>query len=77
MEGVQTNCLVGNCNRLRVLFQSLISSFSLSITFGMISGSEVNLHVQHSSKAPEEVEYEFHTMIGSNVAWDTVLGEDM
>jgi len=32
-----------------------ISSFGLSITFGMISGSEVKLHVQRSSEEPEEV----------------------
>jgi len=62
---------------LEVLFQSLISSFSLSITFRMISGSEVKLHVKCSSKGLEEVGYEFHTAIGSDVARDTVLGKDM
>ena len=60
-----------------VLFQSLISLFSLSITFGMISGSEVKLHVQCSSKGLEEVGYKFHTVIGSDMAWDTMLGKDM
>jgi len=60
-----------------VLFQSLISSFSLSITFGMISGSEVKLHVQRSSKGLEEVGYEFCTTIRSDVARDTVLGKDV
>src|SRR5882724_7947987 len=49
-----------------VLFQSLISSFSLSITFRMISGSEVKLHVQCFSKGLEEVGYEFCTMIRSD-----------
>jgi len=62
---------------LEVLFQSLISSFGLSITFRMISGSEVKLHVQCGSEGPEEVGYEFHTMIRSDVAWDTMLGKDM
>jgi len=62
---------------LEVLFQSLISLFYLSITFRMISGSEVKLHVQHSSERPKEVGYEFHAMIRSDVAWDTMLGEDM
>jgi len=60
-----------------VLFQSLIRSFGLSITFRMISGSEMKLHVQCSSKGPEEVGYEFCTAIGSDVARDTVLGKDM
>jgi len=60
-----------------VLFQSLISSIGLSITFRMISGSEVKLLVQHGSKGPEKVGNEFHTAIGSDVAWDTVLGEVM
>src|SRR5882724_1043163 len=60
-----------------VLFQSLISLFSLSITFGMISRSEVKLHVQCSSKGPEEVGHEFRTTIGSDMAWDTMLGKDM
>src|SRR5882724_2050830 len=58
-----------------VLFQSLISLFSLSIAFGMISRSEVKFHVQCSSEGPEEVVYKFHTMIRSDVAWDTVLGK--
>ena len=43
----------------------------------MISGSEVKLHVQCSSEVMEEVGYKFHTAIGSDVAWDTVLGEVM
>jgi len=62
---------------LEVLFQSLIHSFSLSITFGMISRSEVKLHVQRSSEGPEEVGYEFHTVISSDMARDTVLGKDV
>jgi len=43
----------------------------------MISRSEVKLHVQRSSKGPEEVGYEFRTMIGSDVARDTVLVKDV
>ena len=31
--------------RLEVLFESLINLFSLSISFGMITGGEVNTHV--------------------------------
>ena len=55
--------------------QSLISLFSLSITFGMITRSEVELHVQCSSKGLEEVGYEFHATLGSDMAWDTMLGK--
>ena len=77
MEGVQTNALLVVAIDSEVLFQSLISLFCLPITFRMISGSEVKLHVQCSSKGLEEVGYKFHTAIGSDVAWDTVFGKDM
>jgi len=73
MEGVQTNCLVGSCNRLGGTVPKSVHLFGLSITFGMISRSEVELHVQCSSEGLEEVGYEFHTTIGSDVARDTVL----
>jgi len=66
MEGVWTIVLL-YCNILRVLFQSLISLFGLSITFRMISRSEVKLHVQCSSEGLEEVGYEFCT--ASEVTW--------
>jgi len=62
---------------LEILFQSLIGSFSLSITFRMISRSEVKLHVQCSSEVPEEVGYKFCTVIESDVARNTMLGKDM
>ena len=38
-----------------VLFQSLISSFGLSITFRMITGGEVKLHVESETERSEEV----------------------
>jgi len=41
----------------------------------MISGSEVKLHVKCSSKGLEEVGYKFCAAIGSDMAWDTVLGK--
>jgi len=43
----------------------------------MISGSEVKHHVQCSSEGLEEVGYEFHTAIGSDVTWNTMLGKEM
>ena len=60
-----------------VLFQSLIILFGLPITFRMISGSEVKLHVQCRSKGMEEVGYESHAVIRSDMAWDTVIGEEV
>ena len=77
MEGVGPIVLLAVAIDLEVLFQSLISLFNLSITFGMISRSEVKLHVQCSSESMEEVGYEFHTAIGSDMARDTVLGKDV
>jgi len=66
MEGVWTNCVVGSCNRLRVLFQSLISSF-LSVAFGMISGGEMKLHVQCSSEGTEK--WDINSIPSSEVTW--------
>ena len=43
----------------------------------MIPRSEVKLHVQCGSKGLEEVGYKFHSTIGSDVAWDTMLGKDV
>jgi len=43
----------------------------------MISGSEVKLHVQCRSKGMEEVGYESHAVIRSDMAWDTVIGEEV
>jgi len=49
MEGVQIILLVVAIDS-EVLFQSLISPLGLSITFRMISRSEVELHAQWGSK---------------------------
>ena len=43
----------------------------------MISGSEVQFHVQSNSERAEEMGNEFRSTIGSDVAWNSVLGEDM
>ena len=76
MKGVQTNCLVVAIDS-EVLFQSLNSLFGLSVTFGMISGSEMKFHVQCGSEGPEEVGNKFRATIGGDVAWNTMLGEDV
>ena len=62
---------------LDVLFQSLISSFGLSVTIRMITGGEVKLHVESETERLEEVRIEFGTSVGSNVAWDTMLQKDV
>jgi len=43
----------------------------------MISGSEMKFHVQCGSEGLEEVGYKFHAAIGSDVAWNAMLGEDV
>jgi len=42
----------------------------------MVSGSEMKFHVQCGSR-PEEVGYEFHAVIGSDMAWNAMLGENV
>jgi len=60
-----------------VLFQILIHSFGLTITFWVVSGGEVEFDIQCSSEGPEEVGYKFSYMIGGDMAWNTMLGEDV
>ena len=43
----------------------------------MITGSEMQFHVQGDSKRVEEMGNEFGSVVGSDVAWTSVLGEDM
>jgi len=43
----------------------------------MVSGSEMKFHVQCGSEGPEEVIYKFCVVIGSDMAWNTMLGEDV
>ena len=60
-----------------VLFQSLISSFSLSITFRVITRGKMKLHVETETERSEEVRDEFGTSVRSDMARDTVLRKDM
>jgi len=41
----------------------------------MVPGSKVKLHVQCGSEGSEEVGNEFRSAIGSDVAWNTMLGK--
>ena len=43
----------------------------------MITGSEMQFHIQSDSERVEEMGDKFGSMVGSDVAWDSMLGEDM
>ena len=43
----------------------------------MINGSEMQFHVQSDSKRAEKMGDEFGSAIGSDVAWNSMLGEDV
>jgi hypothetical protein len=60
-----------------VLLQGLIHLFCLSVAFGVITGGEVELHVECLSEGAEKRRHELRSMIGGNVRWDCVLGEDV
>src|SRR6266481_1069354 len=62
---------------MEVLFQSLISVLSLSVTFRVVSRGEVQLHVQGSAMGLEELGHEFRPTVGSDVRRDTMLGENV
>ena len=59
----------------QVLFQSLVCSFRLTITFGMISRSEVELHVECFSKRSEKSRKEFGASVGGYMFRDSVFRE--
>ena len=60
-----------------ILFQGLICTFSLSISFGVVTGGEMEPHIQGCSKRSEEVGYKLRTMAGGEVRLNTMLGECM
>ena len=40
---------------LNVLFQCLVSAFSLSVAFRMVTGGKVKLHIESFTERPEEM----------------------
>ena len=62
---------------LEVLFQSLVCTFGLTITFRMITGSVVSSHIKSFTKRVEEAGYEFGATVGGDVFRNTVLGKDV
>ena len=53
---------------IEVLFKDLIDAFSLAVTFQMITGSEVELHVKVFSETTEEMRDGFGASI--RVTWN-------
>ena len=58
-----------------VLFEGLVESFSLSISFRMIARGEVNLHIQRLSEGSEEAGDKLGSAVTCNMRWDSVFGE--
>ena len=52
---------------LDVLFQCLISAFSLSVAFRMVTGGEVKLHIESFSERPEEMRDELRSVVGGDM----------
>ena len=47
----------------------------MSVTFQMITGSEVELHIKCFSKGAEKTGDEFGTAVGSDMFWNAMFGE--
>ena len=60
-----------------VLFQGLISPFSLTVTFRMVSGGEMELHIKCFSERTEKPGDELRIMVGGHVFGNTMFREDM
>jgi hypothetical protein len=62
---------------VEVLLEGLISSFSLTIAFRVVTRGEVKTDVESFSEGAEEVRDKFHALIGGDMSRYTVLREDM
>lgn len=62
---------------LEVLLKCLIGSFCLAIPLWMISGGEVEAHVESFTERPEEVRNKLGAPVGGDMGWNSVLGEDV
>ena len=60
-----------------VLFQGLVDTFCLSITFQMVSRSEMEFHVQGFAKRSKEVRDKLRAMIRRNMGRNTMFGKYM
>lgn len=60
-----------------VLFKGLVSAFSLSIGFQVITRSEVKLHIKGLCKGVSELGDKFRAAVRSDVVGNTVFGKHM
>ena len=68
--------LIGNI-MAKVLLLRLVNPFGLTVRFGVVSRSEVQLHVERGSKRPKESGNEFSTAVQHNMRWNPVFSKDM
>ena len=59
------------------LLESLVCTFSLTISFRMITGGEVEFHVEEFSEGSEEGGDELRTPIGGDMLRNAVFGENV
>jgi len=62
---------------VEVLFECLVRALSLAIALWVVTGCEVEAHIEGFSERPEEVGDELSTVIWGNMGGNTVLGEYM
>ena len=60
-----------------VLLKGLINTLGLSIAFRVVSGGEVESHVQGFSEGTEEVRDELRSAVRGDMTGNSVLGEDV
>ena len=60
-----------------VLFQGLLDTFCLSIAFRMVSGSEMEFHVQGFAERSKEVRDKLGAVIRHNMGRNTMFGKYM
>jgi hypothetical protein len=61
----------------KILFESLISPFSLAIGLWVVARGEVELHVEGFAKSLEETRDKLRASVEGDMRGDTVFGEDM
>ena len=61
----------------KVLLECLVGTLGLTISLGVITGGEMQAHVQSFTKRSEEVGYKLRALIGGDVGGDSMFGEDM
>jgi hypothetical protein len=61
----------------KYLFEGLVRSFGLTIAFGVIARSEVELHVEERCEGTKEVSHELRSTVRGYMLRYSVLGEDM